>query len=483
MMMPTSMSATRAPEELIGRFPPGFLWGTATAAYQIEGAVAEGGRTPSIWDTFSHTPGATRDGDTGDVACDHYHRWPEDVALLAGLGGNAYRLSVAWPRLQPGGSGGLDPRGVAFYRNLLGAIREAGIRPFVTLYHWDLPQVLEDAGGWPSRETAVRFADFAGRVAEALGDLAEAWITLNEPWCSSFLGYGWGAHAPGRRNPADAVAAAHHLNLAHGLATRAIRQARTDATVGVSHILTDVHAASGSPADLAAARRFDANSNAFFLDPLQGDGYGEAAMAVHAPYGLERLVRPGDVELMAEPIDFLGVNHYHQVLVSDDPTEPFLAARAEQAEPATTSLGWSVVPRSLRNVLIRVADRLGSLPLYVTENGAAFDDRPLADGTVRDRARIDYLNGYLGAAAEAIEEGVNLRGYFAWSLLDNYEWAEGYRERFGLVFVDFLTQERTPKESYWWYRDLIRRHATSRDEPGTTAGRIPVDVTTNITPA
>lgn len=443
-------------------FPPDFLFGAATASYQIEGAVDEGGRSPSIWDTFCHTAGTTRDGHTGDVACDHYHRWRDDVALIGDLGLGAYRLSVAWPRLQPTGSGALNPAGLAFYRNLLESLRHIGVQPFVTLYHWDLPQVLEDAGGWPNRDTAGRFAEFAGSVVGALGDLVAGWITLNEPWCQAFLGYGNGVHAPGRRDYRDAVAAAHHLSVAHGLATQAIRSVQADASVGITHILTDVLPASASRDDVAAAGRVDANANLFFLESMLAGGYGDAVRAVHDPFGLNEIVRDGDAAVIAEPIDFLGVNHYHQVLVEYDPRDPFLGATSRQAPPATTSLGWSVRPESLCNVLVRVTREFRQIPLYVTENGASFDDRPGPDGAIHDSARIAYLAQYLAAAATAIRDGVDLRGYFAWSLLDNFEWAEGYSKRFGLVFIDYDTQARTPKASFSWYRQLIDRHRTSR---------------------
>jgi beta-glucosidase len=457
-------------EPLADRFPAGFLWGAATSAYQVEGAVAEGGRTPSIWDTFAHTPGKTIHGDTGDIACDHYHRWPEDLALVRDLGLNAYRFSVSWPRLQPHGRGPLNPAGVAFYRTLLEQLRSDGVRPFVTLYHWELPQALEDAGGWPIRETAARFAEFAGLVVAALGDLAADWITINEPWCQAFLGYESGIHAPGRRHLPDAVAAAHHLNLAHGLAVPAIRAALPGANVGIANILTDVLPASDAPQDIAAAARYDANSNRMFLDPLLGGGYPDAVRELYRPHGLDAHVRAGDEAVISAPIDFLAVNHYHRVIVRDDPSDRHLGARGTFAEPATTSLGWSVTPEALRDLLLRVHRDYPPIPLYVTENGASFDDYVDPTGQVRDVERVAYLRGYLGAAAEAIDAGVDLRGYFAWSLLDNFEWGEGYRSRFGLVFVEYGTQRRIPKASAGWYRDLIAHHRRTTGA-GRTADR------------
>jgi beta-glucosidase len=297
------------------RFPAGFLWGAATSAYQVEGAAAEAGRTPSIWDTFARTPGKTVHGDTGDVACDHYHRWREDVTLIRDLGLTAYRFSVSWPRLQPDGRGDLDPAGVAFYRSLLDGLRAAGVRPFVTLYHWELPQSLEDVGGWPVRDTARRFAEFAARTVAALGDLAEDWITLNEPWCQAFLGYESGIHAPGRQHLPDAVAAAHHLNLAHGLAVQALRAERSGLRLGVADIVTDVLAASGRPEDAAAAARYDANSNRLFLDPVLLGRYPAAIHELYERHGFAALVHPGDEATIAAPIDFLAVNHYQRVLV------------------------------------------------------------------------------------------------------------------------------------------------------------------------
>lgn len=439
-------------------FPPGFAWGAATAAYQVEGAVSEDGRAPSIWDTFAHTPGKTKRGETGDVACDHYRRWESDLEMIHDLGLRAYRLSVSWARLQPLGTGPLNPRAVAHYRNVLTRLRELGVRAYVTLYHWDLPQTLEDAGGWPARETASRFAEYAALTVAALGDLADDWITLNEPWCSSFLGYGNGAHAPGRTDLAAAVAAAHHLNLAHGLATQAIRAQRPVA-VGVAHIITDLIAATSRPQDIAARERVDANNNRMFLDPLLRGGYPPAVLDLYAGQGLSGLIREGDEEVIGTPIDFLGVNHYHRLIVAADPRDAHLGAVTTAAEPQATSLRWSVVPDSLRRVLVGIATDHPALPLLVTENGAAFDDHVNHAGEVVDTERVDYLRGYLRAAAASIEQGVNLQGYFTWSLMDNFEWAEGYGKRFGLVYVDYHSQARIPKASASWYRALIERHA------------------------
>ena len=410
----------------VSRFPRDFLWGAATSAYQVDGAVGEGGRTASIWDTFAHTPGRTVHGDTGDIACDHYHRWPDDVALMRELGLNAYRFSVSWPRLQPSGQGDLNPAGVAFYRSLLEGLIASGIRPLITLYHWELPQVLEDAGGWPARDTASRFADFAARTVDALGDLAADWVTLNEPWCQAFLGYLDGKHAPGRRHLPDAVAATHHQLLAHGRAVQAIRSSRHVARVGIANILTDVLPASDRPEDLAATARYDTNSNRLFMDPVLLGGYPDAVHELYDRHGLARLIASGDEAIIATPTDHLAVNHYQRVLVQDDPEDRHLGARGVPAEPATTSLGWSVIPQAFRNVLQRVAREYPPIPLYVTENGAAYPDYVDPDGEVRDPERVAYLEGYLGAAADAIAEGVDLRGYFHWSLMDNFEWGKDF---------------------------------------------------------
>ena len=443
------------------RFPTDFRWGLATSAYQIEGAANEGGRGPSIWDTFTHTPGLSHNGDTGDVACDHYHRWESDFDLLVELGVTDYRLSLSWSRLQPTGTGPLNQAAVDFYANLLAGLRERGIRALVTLYHWDLPQPLEDAGGWPVRETAYHFAEYARLVLTELGGLADDWLTLNEPWCSSFLGYGNGAHAPGRKNYRDAVAAAHHLNLAHGLAVARIRAVQPDVRVGITNIVTEILPLTDSADDSAAVTRLDASSNRVFLDPVYLGEYSTAVWDTLGGLGLRDVVLPGDLEIIATPTDFAGVNHYQRVITwHDDDAVPF-ALGERPAEPATTSFGWSVIPASLTAALTRVAAEFTKLPLYVTENGASFHDYIDPNGEVNDHERVGYLSGYLSAAADAIEQGVDLRGYYAWSFLDNFEWAEGYSKRFGLVYVDYRTQERIPKRSARWYQQLISAHQSS----------------------
>ncbi|MFC0682633.1 GH1 family beta-glucosidase [Lysobacter korlensis] len=461
-----SLPAVQLPAvDSLDRFPADFRWGVATAAYQIEGGAREGGRGPSIWDTFSHTPGVSFHGDNGDIACDHYNRWESDLELLSSLGVSDYRLSVSWSRLQPLGAGALNPDGVAFYRRLLSTLCDRGIRPLITLYHWDLPQPLEDAGGWPNRDTAHRFAEYAGQVLRALGDLADDWITLNEPWCSATLGYGTGAHAPGRRNDADALAAAHHLNLAHGLAVSRIRSERPHARVGITNIVTDIVPRTRTADDLGAVRRLDAGNNRLFLDPVYTGDYSAAVRETFAGLGLDDLIEPGDLGIIAQPTDFAGINHYQRVVAWHDLEAGYLEVGERPAEPATTSFGWSVIPESLTAVLTRVAREFTTLPIYVTENGASFADYVDPNGHVIDTERVEYLRGYIDAAGEAIADGVDLRGYYAWSFLDNFEWAEGYSKRFGLVYVDYRTQERIPKLSARWYRRLIADFTTQGDRP------------------
>lgn len=445
----------------IAPFPADFRWGVATAAYQIEGAAREGGRGPSIWDTFANVDHLTLNGDNGDIACDHYHRWADDLDLMARLGISHYRLSLSWVRLQPTGRGDLNPEGVAFYAALLEGMRERGITPMVTLYHWDLPQPLEDAGGWPARETAYLFADYADRTVRALGHLARDWITINEPWCVAFLGYGRGAHAPGKKDPRLAVAAAHHVNLAHGLAVSAIRAIDPGLRVGNSNIVTDIVPASGSAADAAAVVRLDAMSNRVFLDPVYLGDYSPAVRELFAPLGLDALVDDGDLAVIGQPVDFVGMNHYQRVVAWDADDGTYLRVGERPASPATTSFGWSVIPESLGAVLRRVSSEFTSLPIYITENGASYNDYVDPGGQVNDHDRVAYFAGYLAAAGRAIDEGVDLRGYYAWSFLDNFEWAEGYSKRFGLVFVDYRDQTRIPKRSAHWYAQQIARHRSA----------------------
>lgn len=445
--------------ELSERFDPGFVWGVATSAYQIEGATTEDGRGPSIWDTFSARPGHVYRGHTGDVAVDHYHRWPQDVALLRDLGLEAYRFSIAWPRIQPEGRGAVEARGLAFYDRLVDGLLEAGIEPWPTLFHWDLPQALEDDGGWPSRETAYRFADYAAIVADALGDRVRNWTTLNEPWCAAFLGYGAGIHAPGRTEPTAALAASHHLHLAHGLAVPRLREGRPEAQVGVTLNLYAVSPADDTGRHDDAVRRIDGLMNRWFLDPVLLGRYPEDVLRDVAGAIDPDLVRDGDLETIAAPLDFLGINYYSRHVVAASPWPGASEVAFVEREWPKTASGWDIDAPGLGEVLAQVHRDYPSIPIHITENGAAFDD-VLTDGVVADDDRIDFIASHLAVLADAIDDGVDVRGYFAWSLLDNFEWAEGYEKRFGLVHVDFDTLERTPKASARWYGDLVRRSST-----------------------
>lgn len=431
--------------------PQGFRFGASTASYQIEGAVDEDGRGPSVWDTFCAEPGRIVDGTSGAVACDHYHRYAEDVALLAGLGVHGYRFSVAWPRIQPTGSGGINARGVAFYDRLLDELLAAEIEPMVTLYHWDLPQALEDAGGWLVRDTAHRFADFAAVCADRFGDRVTHWVPVNEPNVVSLLGYATGLHAPGRTLMFDALPAAHHLLLAHGLGTQALRAA-SDGLVGSANNHAPMWSASDSDADLAATGLFDDLWNNLFADPMLTGAYPEDL----APFFADQPA--GDLAVIQQPLDFYGVNYYNPFRVSGAEPGAQLPFVYDDVEGfPTTDFGWPVVPDGLREQLVGLHRRYPELPpVVITESGCSYNMGPDEDGVVDDQPRIDYLDAHLGAVADAIAEGVDVRGYYTWSLIDNFEWAEGYTQRFGLVYVDYETQRRTPKRSYAWFRDLIR---------------------------
>ncbi|QNS06090.1 GH1 family beta-glucosidase [Streptomyces xanthii] len=470
----TRTTTTPAPHT---RFPESFLWGSATAAYQIEGAVREDGRTPSIWDTFSHTPGKVLGGDTGDVAVDHYHRWRDDVRLMADLGLTAYRFSVAWPRVQPTGRGPAVQRGLDFYRALVDELLAHGITPMATLYHWDLPQELENAGGWPERDTAYRFAEYAGLVGEALGDRVERWVTLNEPWCSAFLGYGSGVHAPGRTDPAAALRAAHHLNLGHGLATSALRSVLpARAGIGISLNPSVVRSLTDSPADLDARRRIDALANRVFTGPLLEGAYPQDLITDTARVTDWSFVQDADLASIHHPLDFIGINYYTPAVVSgprgdQDGDNARLDGHGasdhspwpgsddvvfHRAPGELTAMNWSVDPTGLTDLLLEYTAQAPGVPLYVTENGAAYEDTVDADGHVHDPDRIRYLHAHLSAVHEAVRRGADVRGYFLWSLLDNFEWAYGYSKRFGAVYVDYATQDRIPKSSAGWYSRVAR---------------------------
>jgi beta-glucosidase len=457
-----------APERVGGiELPRGFQLGVATAAYQIEGAVNEDGRGLSIWDTFSHTPGRIVDGDNGDVACDHYHRYADDVALMSDLGVDSYRFSVAWPRIQPQGRGAGNQAGLAFYDRLVDSLLEQGIAPAATLYHWDLPQALEDEGGWRNRDTAQRFAEYAALVHDHLGDRVQRWITLNEPWCSSFLGYASGRHAPGVREGEGALAAAHHLLLGHGLAVAALRaDARPGQEVGITLNLQPVSAATSAPEDVAASQRALLRANLLFTDPVLEGRYPELARQTYAALTDFGYLHDGDLTTIAAPLDFLGVNYYFPSRVRAVPyvqNDPALRTADDlgtedvvTADEELTTMGWPVESAGLTRLLEWLRDTYPTLPpIYITENGRACDDVVGPDAQVNDPDRVRYLDGHLRAVADAIDAGVDVRGYYCWSLMDNFEWAEGYAKRFGLVHVDYATQQRIPKASFKWFRSLI----------------------------
>ncbi|MGC4997213.1 GH1 family beta-glucosidase [Streptomyces sp. DT195] len=440
----------------LAALPTDFRWGTATSAYQIEGAVAEDGRSPSIWDTFSHTPGKIDGDDNGDTACDHYHRWREDIGLMRRLGLDSYRLSIAWPRVMPGGDGPVNAKGLAFYDQLTDALLEAGITPSVTLYHWDLPQVLQDRGGWPERETAEHFAAYASAVAERLGDRVAHWTTLNEPLCSAWIGHLEGKMAPGWTDLTAAVRASYHLLLGHGLATQAIRAAAPTAEVGIVNNLSTVHPATDTPEDAAAAHRQDGHVNRWWLDPVHGRGFPADMVEV---YGVELPEKPGDLETIATPLDWLGLNYYMPAHVADDPKGPAPYTRSVRREGVPrTGMDWEIDASGIETLLLRLTEEYGARKLYVTENGSSFPDLVGPDGTVDDPERQDYLETHLAACASAARKGAPLAGYFAWSLLDNFEWAYGYAKRFGLFHVDYATQARTMKASGRRYAEIIDAH-------------------------
>ncbi len=437
-------------------FPESFLWGTATASYQVEGAASEDGRTPSIWDTFSHTPGNVLHGHTGDVAADQYHRYEEDVELMRQIALGAYRFSIAWPRIIPDASGAVNQKGIDYYRRLIDALHAAGIKAAATLYHWDLPQRFEDAGGWPVRDTALRFAEYAEVCYRELGDSVDMWITLNEPWCSAFHGYFDGHHAPGRRDPGDAFRATHHLMLAHGLAVERYRDSGLTAPIGITMNLESPRPATRRSEDVSAARRATEMHSLLFLNPILGLDYPEAVQDRYPdlPFPVEH----GDRDTIAAPIDFLGLNYYHEPVIAYDPDDPTPEkSRVARSYHDTTEMEWPITPRGLYRHLLwvgEITDR--RWPLYITENGIALPDELDPSGTaVRDPRRIAYMRDHFTAMLDAMDAGVDLRGYFAWTLLDNFEWAFGYTRRFGLVFTDYVSNRRVPKDSYYFFREVI----------------------------
>lgn len=432
-------------------FPNNFVWGVATSAYQIEGAAAEDGRGASIWDTFSHTPGKTLNGDTGDIACDHYHRYAEDLDLVAKMGLNAYRFSIAWPRVQPLGEGAWNEKGLAFYDRLVDGMLARGIAPHATLYHWDLPQALQDKGGWLSRDTAYRFADYAGGMAKRLGDRVATICTHNEPWCTAYLGHHLGKFAPGIQSPEATVQVAHHLLLSHGLALQSMRAAGCKVPLGIVLNQSSATPATDSAADAALAEDEYARFVRWYMDPIFLKRYPDAPKMEFYP-----TVAENDFEIIAQPLDFLGVNYYTRIWASaEQPPRPVPKLLGE------TDMGWEIYPEGLTELLARIHRDYKLPPVYITENGMASADA-VVNGRVMDIQRVDYLRRHLDAIAEARRGGVDVQGFFYWSLLDNYEWDSGYAKRFGLVHVDYATQQRTLKDSGYWYRDFVTRQRAAK---------------------
>lgn len=441
-------------------FSPSFVWGVATAAYQIEGAWNADGKGESIWDRFVHTPGKITDASTGDLACDHYHRWPADLDLMHSLNVRAYRFSVAWPRILPTGRGAVNQAGLDFYSRLVDGLLAHGIEPFATLYHWDLPQALQDAGGWKVRATAEAFVAYTDTVTRTLGDRVKHWITHNEPWCAGFLGYDNGAHAPGECNRADALRAVHHLLLSHGWAVPVVRQHSPGARVGLALLMSPAEPASPSAADYHAMRRHDGFFNRWFLDPLYGRHYPADLVADYTAQGVfpAEVVQPGDFDVIAASTDFLGVNFYTRTVTRADTPDNLPITNRVDPPSEWTDMGWEVSPPALYNLLCRLHFDYQIPQMYITENGCSFADAPDATGRIADTRRVHYLREHLRQCHRAMQAGVPLSGYFVWSFLDNFEWSFGYQQRFGLVWVDYATQQRLPKDSAYWYAQTIVKH-------------------------
>jgi beta-glucosidase len=437
------------------QFPRDFRFGVATSSYQVEGAITEDGRGASIWDKFSHTPGKVFAGDNGDIACDYYHRYEDDIRLMKSLGVNSYRFSIAWPRIFPQ-SGQLNQKGIEFYRNILVMLRELNIEPVVTLYHWDLPQYLQDKGGWVNRQTVDAFVEYAKVVFQAFDGLVEKWITHNEPWCASFLSYGFGEHAPGHTDWREAVTAAHHLLLSHGRAVETFRSLQIKGEIGITLNLNHVDAEPETAQNAAARRRADGFQNRWFLDPVFKAAYpADMAELFEKTIGSLDFIHAGDLAAISIPIDFLGVNYYNRAIVIDDQKDAFLGVRFLDGNGRKTAMGWEIHPESMGKLLERIARDYTTIPLYITENGAAFDD-VLADGKVHDEERIGFLSSHFEQASRFIQNGGNLKGFYVWSYMDNFEWSHGYSKRFGIIYVDFKTQTRYLKDSAIWYKDFIR---------------------------
>jgi beta-glucosidase len=441
------------------QFPRGFIWGASTSSYQIEGAAYEDGRGESIWDRFSHTPGKIEDGSTGDVACDHYHLWREDIKLMKELGLQAYCFSIAWPRVIPAGRGRLNQAGLDFYSRLVDGLLEAGITPFPTLYHWDLPQALEDEGGWPARSTAEAFVEYTDVVSRALGDRIKYWITHNEPWCVSMLSYQIGEHAPGRQDWPAALAAGHHVLLSHGWAVPILRVNSPGSEVGITLNFNGATPASQSPEDLNACRHFDGYFNRWFIEALYNGAYPDDMIADYTAAGYLPATGPGyiqsgDMEAITAPTDFLGVNYYTRAIIGSAPDK-------DRAVGERTDIGWEIYPEGLYEFLTRIHNEYKPRKMYINENGAAYSIGPDETGRIRDVRRQQYLHDHFVACHRAIEEGAPVEGFFVWSLMDNYEWAKGYSQRFGIVWIDYETQQRIPKDSALWYKQVIADNAIS----------------------
>ena len=441
-------------------FPDNFVWGAATASYQIEGAAYEDGKGESIWDRFSHTPGKVINGDTGDVACDHYHRYKQDIKMMKEMGLKGYRMSISWPRIFPEGKGKANQKGVDFYKSIIDELLENGIEPAVTLYHWDLPQALQDKGGWVNRDTCDYFAEYASYMYEALGDKAKKWITHNEPWCAAFLGYAEGVHAPGLKDYSLAVQASHNLLLSHAKAVQAYRQSNKNGKVGITLNMYPVYPKSQSPEDKAAAALRDGYGNRWFIDPVLKGEYPKDMLEFYQKKLNSPVIQPGDMELISgNLIDFLGVNYYSRAVMKKSDKDPLFNYEEIHPEGSDyTDMNWEIYPQGLYDLLTRINKEYNSPHIYITENGAAFKDVLSSDGTVNDFDRLDYLKKHFYEAYRAIQDGVKLDGYYVWSLMDNFEWALGYTKRFGLVYVDFATQKRILKKSAYWYKDVIKNN-------------------------
>ena len=434
-------------------FPKGFVWGCATSSYQIEGAWNEDGKGESIWDRFCHTPGHIQNDETGDVACDHYHRYREDVALMKELGLGGYRFSIAWPRIFPQGKGEVNEKGLDFYSRLVDELLRAGITPFPTLYHWDLPQALQDEGGWANRDTAQHFADYCGTVVERLGDRAKSWIIFNEPWIFTVIGYLGGIHPPGERDPELMLRTTHIANLAQGLAVRAVRATGKAESVGTAFNMVGVYPASDSDEDRAAAERMHGFTNVWFVETVQNGRYPDAYVDGTKP---ERLgVQPGDMETVKAPLDFIGINLYSRTVAANNPDDRNLGVRIiNPPDVERTEFSSEVYPEAIHQAIMRIWKDYRR-PIYITENGCSYGDGPNEEGVVNDDRRISYLQRHIAQVGRAIREGADVRGYYQWSLMDNFEWGFGYGQRFGIVYTDYATQRRIIKKSGYWYRDLI----------------------------